>query len=432
MKLIDLDFDCLENILEYLELIDLLNVADSTKQLNKAAKFVFNRKYYTANFKNIIISPRRLFQIESKYITVNDLKTSLQLIRCVGQAIARIIFNTNDEIVENAENQFQIDSKVIVYIKKYCAECLKEFTMLHGYNINLPDCRRDLLKYFDKPFTNLVEFSTLDQKFSEKTCLKNLFPKLQRIRIGHYKNTSFYSTNVKYFPYLEELWIDESGIDDSAFFKNEMVLPFLQLNPQIKSLCLISENFGCSFLNINLIRDTLDSLKNIETLTLQIKPIKLFKSTDDLIHMSRVKSFEIHLEKIAELPICFIPFSFSKLEKFAIFYPKEEFRSSFNEEFYKFIEKHSKIKHLSIDIETPEIVDWPILIRSLPLLVEITLPKCWFSGYEAIKLMTKLQNVKKIHFRLSDDYDRFCKRLDKMWEKIYKTDKKSVELVRIF
>lgn len=45
MKITDLNFDCLETILEYLHFIDLMNVADSTKRLNEAAVLVFARKY---------------------------------------------------------------------------------------------------------------------------------------------------------------------------------------------------------------------------------------------------------------------------------------------------------------------------------------------------------------------------------------------------
>lgn len=153
------------------------------------------------------------------------------------------------------------------------------------------------------------------------------------MRFRHYQNTSFYSTNVNHFLYLEELWIDELGSSQSAFFRNEMLIPILQLNPKLKSLCVISEFFECSTLIINLVRSTLDSLKNLETLKLKINPITSYKGTDDLIHMKSVKSFEINFDKLIKLAICFIPFSFSQFRKFIIFYPKEEFHSSFTEEF---------------------------------------------------------------------------------------------------
>lgn len=43
MKFTDLNFDCLEIVLEYLNLIDFLNVTDTSKRLNKAAELVFAR-----------------------------------------------------------------------------------------------------------------------------------------------------------------------------------------------------------------------------------------------------------------------------------------------------------------------------------------------------------------------------------------------------
>lgn len=45
MKITDLNIICLEDIFEYLDVLNLLNVADSNKRLNFAARFVFRRKH---------------------------------------------------------------------------------------------------------------------------------------------------------------------------------------------------------------------------------------------------------------------------------------------------------------------------------------------------------------------------------------------------
>lgn len=45
MKLTSLDDDCLEHLFGYLDTLDLMNVADSTKQVHNAACVVFKRKY---------------------------------------------------------------------------------------------------------------------------------------------------------------------------------------------------------------------------------------------------------------------------------------------------------------------------------------------------------------------------------------------------
>ena len=51
MKLTGLNIDCLENILEYLELGDLLNAATSNKRLNQAANFIFDREHSKKMFR---------------------------------------------------------------------------------------------------------------------------------------------------------------------------------------------------------------------------------------------------------------------------------------------------------------------------------------------------------------------------------------------
>lgn len=45
LKLSTLNDDCKELIFEFLDLVDLVQVAESNKQLNKAASAVFKRKY---------------------------------------------------------------------------------------------------------------------------------------------------------------------------------------------------------------------------------------------------------------------------------------------------------------------------------------------------------------------------------------------------
>lgn len=41
----DVNIDCLEEIFKYLKLKDLLNIADSSKRLRRAASFIFSSTY---------------------------------------------------------------------------------------------------------------------------------------------------------------------------------------------------------------------------------------------------------------------------------------------------------------------------------------------------------------------------------------------------
>ncbi|XP_055318374.1 uncharacterized protein LOC129576770 [Sitodiplosis mosellana] len=434
MKLDELNLDCIELVLEHLDLIDLLNAGDSTKRLNKAAELVYAHKYgnKVVQFRSIRISPIRLFKTEgASMVVIEDLKTALQLLRCVGRMISKlhINFSVFRIIEEDIEEKLQRDRRLFKYINNYCAEFMKDFFIYSPAPV-VASYRADFLTYFEKPFINVEMFGHLNYHFTEKSCLIKRFPKLKELGCGHTRNVSFYNINKIHFPHLEHLQIWEfSHIEVSL--QNDMVLPILQLNPQLRELTLKSFFLNSSNLNINLIRDAVESLQNIETLFLDIKPITSIKESDNIIHMKRVKSFKIHFDKLEELPECFLPFTFEQLEKLTIHFPKADFHSSFNEEFFNFIDKHSKIKHLTIgNIDTSGDVDWLELAKSLPLLVEISLGCCLFSTDEAINLISKFRMLNQLRFKLSDNYNSFRERLGYTWEGIYKVDDKTVELKR--
>lgn len=106
MKLTNLNIDCLECILGYLGLADLLNAADSNKRLCHASKFVYIRKYgsYTHVFETIYKSEQECLKkvnSENPIIvmknTTNEiycryLKHILQLLRNFGRLVYGVEF----------------------------------------------------------------------------------------------------------------------------------------------------------------------------------------------------------------------------------------------------------------------------------------------------------------------------------------------------
>lgn len=156
MKFTDLNFDCLEIVLEYLNLIDLLNVADTSKRLNKAAELVFARENGNKNvtFGNTRILRHRSFKITHEEIYIDDLKTSLQLLRCVGRVVSKIKFN---KLTSMVENQAKLDDQLVTYTNRYCAEylnqvecsyvCCSRNSILYFFDFNFPKFTRLLDEY---------------------------------------------------------------------------------------------------------------------------------------------------------------------------------------------------------------------------------------------------------------------------------------------
>lgn len=322
MLFTDLDFDCLEYVLEYLELPDLLNLADSTKRLRKAAELVYARKYGKKwlQFREVTNVPDQPFQLTDKAIDCQGLKMSLQLLRCFGPAISTIKLG---KIETEHPNPSQMDHRIFTYINEYCAEYLSEF-LLPNQHDSPRYYRRPALDYIDKPFTNLIRLSHGDYNFTEEICLKTLFPKLQKLSIALRSNASFFKLNTKHFPSLEIFHIIEDVRDNPSILQNDMVVPFLQMNPQLKELALRSNNFRSSNLNMNLIWIAADNLQDIETLELRIKPITFKIDISNFIRIRSVKKFEINFCHMVELPVCFFPFSFEQLEKFIVDFPKKK------------------------------------------------------------------------------------------------------------
>lgn len=191
MKFTDLNFDCLENVLEYLKLIDLLNVADTSKRLNKAAELVYAQKYGKKKVRFGDMTDARVsegdhgIEITGKHININDFKTDLQLMRCVGSVISSIEFL----FLKNAERNLGIREKIefglFSYINIYCAEYLKEFhigalKVKSDDNLSYVSLvnRENLLDHFDNSFSSVECFEIPATVFTERTRRINTYSRI--------------------------------------------------------------------------------------------------------------------------------------------------------------------------------------------------------------------------------------------------------------
>lgn len=416
MKFNDLAFDSLEIVLNYLGLIDLLNVADSTRRLRKAAELTFARKYGEKfiRFHKMEISPNESFEVTRNEIEINSLKIGLQLLRCIGPSVFKIEITSSmwysgaNEKLDNT--QYQIDRKLCAYINNYCAKYLKELSIdsMSQYD---SEYRQNLLGHFHKRFEKLVRFRFDDYNFTENICLKTLFPYIVNLESVHHDDVSFFATNTKYFARLKKLRIWGGNC-----VKNKMVHDFLKLNPQLKDFWLGSDVTENSSLSMDLIRVAVDSLQNVETLTLNIKPITFIKNRDCLIHMKSVKVFKIRLDQFKKSTIHFLPFSFKQLEKLHITFPKQELHYYFAKQFADFLDAHPKITHLTFSDFSRSAVNWSRLVKSLPSLVCIRLCDCFLSTDQTIEIMAKFPTIKQFCFESRDNYFKIRHRFDEKWQ----------------
>lgn len=390
MKLTDLNIDCLENILEYLKVGDLLSAASSSKRLNKAANFIFVRKPWQKHvkFTKIHLSRNRLIEFEQNCIEISDLKTSFQFIRCFGHLIPHI------EFVFSNQNQSEIDQHVINYISQYCSDSLTKITIensLKGW------------EHLNKPFPKVKEVILYECDVSDtKNSIKRLFPKMENLRWCGTEKPFLVDPN--HYSNLEVLYILDNAHYSSKLCV-ETLANILCLNPQLKHIYIhtLEPLLDCiSFQN------AMKTLQNLLNLTFNVKKLST-KSIDSVISLNSLTSFTIYIDND---DIMGIPFTFGQLE-----YLNMSFSHNLNADFFSFIDKHPTLVSLQITVDSISFMDLTKIAKSLPSLGSIFF-MCKISANEAINFMSNFQDLIIVSFFLNetDAYDDFRACVSNEWE----------------
>ncbi|XP_055306315.1 uncharacterized protein LOC129570649 [Sitodiplosis mosellana] len=257
-KLTDVNVDCLEHIFKNLSLIDLLNVADSNKQLKPAADLVFASRYgkqwifILSRYKSILIFERNMYpptvQIPRSF--------RLKLLRCFGHLITKLDI-THDKHMD-------------AYVNEYCAESLVE--------IKFQRCKASTLDDLKKPFTQVktlcFDSCKLGSKLSE---LDKWFPKVRRLEFTDRNETAVH------FPHLQHLTLS-LPIDTNNRLNNLSELLRLYLNT--RSLSIIG------YFEFKYLQSVSEHLQHLERL--DINPFGYFSNVgNDTVHFPNVKKLKL-------------------------------------------------------------------------------------------------------------------------------------------
>lgn len=375
MILTDLNIDCLEEILEYLELKDLLNAADSNKRLCHASKFVFIRKY------------------AGDYISIypNNDKRSLQIIRIFGSLIRRMECCFRYRTVTK--------SYVTDYINEYCNETLSEIQFL-ATDKNF-DC-------FKNPFTNVKTVYLWSCQIDEKkNCLLRLFPKMQKLTVKAVCTPLIHSeTLANHFPYLEYFEYKAISADCRKDIKCvEGLKAFLKLNPQLRHL-----RMECgSKMDIEFLKVLGERERNLEILELYIwrGDFYDFPLNSEKIHLRNVKHFRLDPGLISGG----FPFLFDQLESFELYNGRILEQSNF----YDFFRKNSTIKKFKLTSYTE--LDYSQLAQYLPLLEEMTHGFGGLSVDAVLHVITTFKSLRYFCFMREEhfEYKQLLVRLSDNW-----------------
>lgn len=202
-KITDLESNCLVCIFKHLSIRDLLNVFDSSKRLRECVKQTFINEYNEKPVFLCSIRPNRNRKMEidcDGQISIDDFKTSLQFLRCLGDLITDLKVNFRRPTTIQC-------NKISRYIIEYCSETLVNFDM-HSAWEDCFDPFFELQKRFSK--VESVTFRHSNFKREMNINLNIWFPQLKSLNFQ--ESIEIYGSKCKtienHFPYLEKITID--------------------------------------------------------------------------------------------------------------------------------------------------------------------------------------------------------------------------------
>ncbi|XP_031633574.1 uncharacterized protein LOC116347200 [Contarinia nasturtii] len=265
-KITEVNDDCLEHIFNKLELVDLLNVADTCKHFRQSVDWVFERKYKSMKLYLTNINTKYTHELEIRVqsIWVFDILTALKLLRNFGHLL--ITLDISGFICG------WMLQKIFHYINKYCVDTLTE---IHFY------CLQYFAMEVPLPKVETVTFSycTLSGHIIE---FNKWFPQLRNLefRGDHFAENGDGKCIEKTLSNLDHLSLKFGP----TAFQASNIGEALRLNPQIRRLQVANNNLNISISkylqNINDL-DVHWSTKGVdaETPVIHLKNVQCFRIT---------------------------------------------------------------------------------------------------------------------------------------------------------
>lgn len=233
-KITDLNDDCLEHILKFLEIRDLIKVVDTSKYFHSAVSLAYQSRYGQLRVR-LVIYPHRYkwFDFEFRWIIVQNMTACLRFLRCFGHLISYLDIEYDQS---SHQNRIEIDK----YVNKYCADSLIRLRLYSAPKWTMDS----LIKPFKKVKSIKLSWCFLANNLIE---FNQWFPNMKQLKIS-YGNQVIHRNHIeKTFSHLEFLSIEMMKCQKQLFYK-ENVIETLRLNPQLKMLRMSGDVLDAQFL----------------------------------------------------------------------------------------------------------------------------------------------------------------------------------------
>lgn len=255
-------------ILEELDLVDLMNVADTNKHFNHMALDIYRRKFQERLVKiegRLAISNE--VYVNENHISFSNPTTSSMFLRIFGHLIRKVWIFNMDMCAEDIE-------LIAKNLNQFCSNTLLQLD-IYNCPMNIWDSMPAPFKSMESvTFMNKLE-TTENQNFTE------IFPKIRRLGID-FVNSHHEDTFNAHFTHLEHLAVGfvESQLPDDAFQHRDFQR-ICQMNPQIRTLSL-------QYTSHEPLKYASEHLKNLESLQVSW-PTWNSLNPDDEIRFESVK-----------------------------------------------------------------------------------------------------------------------------------------------
>lgn len=228
-KIIDMNFDCIEHVLKFLDFKDLLNAAQSNQTLNLAACTIISRRYSKQNLKlvidliemNINLSSDE-FKMRAGVIYPLNFETALKILRHFGRICPKININYSYTTLQQRK-------QLEFYLGEYCADCdTSSFT-----EIELDNCPEDALNWIYTPLKSVQKVTITGHTNWNFKQLQTKVPNMNNLHLYwlQVRNPTCIEQN---FPALKHFEVDVR--DRTDFFTEDNVKCAVIMNPQLESV----------------------------------------------------------------------------------------------------------------------------------------------------------------------------------------------------
>lgn len=383
LKLDDINNDCLDSIFAYLDLEDLVNVAETSSCFIPSVHSVFSQKY--RNKKCVLSS----FDLGSDFIVITK-SFGVQFFCHFGQYVSDLLVDCLSEEVEEAILTHCTSSLVNLDLAYLTTDCfntiskpfqsIETLTLSHGM-------LSQKMSAVNTWFPNLTSLKLLNIKLIDPTCLENQFHSLKELVIHNGKST-----------------LPQSAIEG-----------MLHLNPQVEKLECFQKEY-----DVSLIRAISEHLPLLKVLVLWTPDDRFWSFRNQQITFESVKKFTLnsYYYRSTESVEC-MPLHFGKLETLTL-----DGFNQYQDHLLDFVMQNKDLTKLSIVPEIDEFDDLKIddfgkIVNALPKLVEFEFCADMFMEDELLSFLNDskmLEKVRLLFISLPLFATRFQAKLKSEWK----------------